>query len=83
MKITQLSREAQAGLYRWANEVLDDELAMDSIGSVPQEWAWICILLRQSEDKPEWFPKGKSATIQVIEDHLYREARAAMRAAKS
>jgi hypothetical protein len=37
-------------------------------------WAWITFLLRAAPDRADWFPKGKWATIQVIEDQLLRLA---------
>jgi hypothetical protein len=32
--------------------------------------AWLVLLLKRCEDRPEWFPKGKWATIQHIEKQL-------------
>jgi hypoxanthine phosphoribosyltransferase len=49
-------------------------MLFDGIGSLETEWAWIVFQLRVAEDRPEWFPKGKSATIQIIEKWLYDEA---------
>jgi hypothetical protein len=40
----------------------------------PMPWVWITFQLRVAEDRPEWFPKGKFATIQVIEQWLYEES---------
>jgi len=74
MKLSWLSTEAQEGLLQWAEFEHNDELLFDSIGSAPEEWAWICFQLRAAVDKPEWFPKGKWATIQVIEQFLLDEA---------
>jgi hypothetical protein len=73
MKFDRLSPETQAGLRLWA-KWNDDELLFEGIGSSPEHWAWVVFLLRVAEDRPEWFPKGKSATIQVIEQWLYEEA---------
>ena len=78
MKIEMLSSETQAGLRLWANDALGDELVFDGNASAPEFWAWICFLLWSTDDKPEWFPKGKSATIQVIEMRLLREALAVL-----
>lgn len=80
MKIDQLSTAAADGLVKWAEFQYGDELFFDGIGGLPQEWAWVCFQLRVADDKPEWFPKGKSATIQVIEMSLYDEATAERRA---
>jgi hypothetical protein len=79
MKITQLSITAADGLIRWAEHQHGDSLFFDGIGSIPEQWAWVCFQLRVADDKPEWFPKGKSATIQVIEQALYEAARAEKR----
>ena len=76
MKIDHFSVEARAGLRRWACEALDDELAFDGIASLPEHWAWMWFLLREAEDRPEWFPKGKFATLQFLEQRLVEEARA-------
>jgi hypothetical protein len=54
--------------------VLLDELALDGIST--ERWAWILLLLKESQDQPDWFPKGKWATIQFLETQLIHEARA-------
>ena len=72
--MNQLSTEAQDGLRRWAAAVFNDEMALDDIGGIPAAWAWVCFLLRESADLPEWFPKGKWATTQFIEAILAGEA---------
>ena len=74
MRIEILSREAQDGLRQWAKTVEDDELLFDGIST--ENWAWMWFRLRSAEDRPAWFPKGKSATLQFIEEQLLREARA-------
>jgi hypothetical protein len=74
MKIDTLSHEAQEGIRRWAKDVYGDDLMFDAIASMPAHWAWLTFLLRYSEDRPEWFPKGKFATIQIIEQKLADEA---------
>ena len=74
MKIDKLSAIAQEGLRKWATFQHDDALLFDAIASLPQEWAWICFQLGAAEDNPEWFPKGKWATIQFIQQVLVEEA---------
>jgi hypothetical protein len=74
MKFDRLSNQTREGLRQWALWQHDDDMLFDAIGSSPEYWAWICFQLRVAEDRPEWFPKGKSATIQVIEDWLNAEA---------
>lgn len=81
MKIELLSMQAQAGLRCFCDCVFGDELMADSIASLPENWAWLWMRLREAEDKPEWFPKGKWATLQVIEQILVEEARESLRAA--
>lgn len=36
----------------------------------PERMAWLVLLLKKCEDRPEWFPHGKWATIQNIEKQL-------------
>ena len=36
----------------------------------PQVWAFLFFQLREAEDRPEWFPKGKWSTIQKLETLL-------------
>jgi hypothetical protein len=74
VKFDRLSPETQAGLRLWAIWQHNDEMLFDGIGSDPEHWAWLCWQLRVAEDRPEWFPKGKFATILVIENWLYDEA---------
>jgi hypothetical protein len=74
MRIEMLSREAQHGLSLWANHAHRDELLFDDNASAPEFWSWICYQLQASQDRPEWFPKGKSATIQAIQSRLLEEA---------
>jgi hypothetical protein len=38
-------------------------------------WARYWFMLREAEDRPEWFPSGKWATLQAIESVLCQEAR--------
>ncbi len=35
-----------------------------------ERMAWLLLLLKKCEDLPEWFPKGKWATIQDIESQV-------------
>jgi len=74
MKIEMLSREAQDGLHRWAKAAHGDELLFNANASTPELWSWICYQLQASQDRPEWFPKSKWATIQAIQSRLLEEA---------
>jgi hypothetical protein len=74
MKLSKLSNEAADGLVKWAEYEHQDSLFFDGIGSLPAEWAWVHFQLKVAEDRPEWFPKGKWATIQAIEMFLTAEA---------
>lgn len=76
MKLDYLSTLAQHGLRAWAIAVHKDEMLFDSIASSPREWAWMWFQLRRAEDREEWFPKGKWATLQVIELFLDNDIRA-------
>lgn len=44
----------------------------------PERIAWLVYVLRGLTDRPEWFPRGKWATIQFLEAQLLEcaEARA-------
>jgi len=75
MKFSRLSEETQEGLRRWAKDQLWDESFWDGIDSSPADWAFAWFRLRVAEDRPRWFPRGKWATLQVIEDFLLAEAR--------
>ncbi len=33
---------------------------------LPESWAWLWFQLRAAEDRPEWFPSGKWATLQHL-----------------
>ncbi len=39
-----------------------------------EQMAWAFFLLRTVPDKPEYFPKGKWASIQVLEEQLHKHA---------
>lgn len=41
----------------------------------PERMAWAVLILRELEDRPAWFPKGKWATIQAIEAQLVEQAK--------
>ena len=77
-----LSSEAQAGLREWAIWQHNDEALFDeSDNDTPWAWAWTVFQLRVAKDLPEWFPKGKSATIQIIESWIYEQVNSARREA--
>ena len=40
-----------------------------------ERMAWIVLVLRKLEDKDEWFPRGKWATIQSVEAQLETAAK--------
>jgi hypothetical protein len=73
MRLDDFSQEAQEGLRAWAKDVLLDEMALE--GTSSEYWAWVLLLLKATEDQPDWFPKGKWATLQVLETKLLDEAR--------
>ena len=74
MKLELLSTETQHGLRDWASYQHADEMLFDDIGGVPTSWAWLLLQLKVAEDRPEWFPHGKWATLQYIEKLLLAEA---------
>jgi hypothetical protein len=76
MKLSDLSPATQDGLRLWSKWMWGDSMALDDINGIPAGWAWVWFLLREAEDRPEWFPKGKSATLQIIEGKLIEEAKA-------
>jgi len=49
-----------------------------SIEESPARMAWIVLLLKATKDKPGWFPQGKWATIQDIEQQLSEAAQQQM-----
>ena len=76
MKLEDLLPRTQDGLFKWAQFEHGDDMFFDGIGSIPEQWAWVWFQLRAAEDRPEWFPSGKWATLQAIEAFLDEEARA-------
>ena len=40
-----------------------------------ERMAWIVLILKKLEDKEEWFPRGKWATIQSIWEQLEKAAK--------
>lgn len=78
MRISLLSEPDQAGLRNWAEHVHGDSLALDGISDIPAAWAWVWFLLRETEDRPEWFPHGKARIMDIIESSLKLEARMEM-----
>ncbi len=74
MKIDRLNSLAQQGIRNFCRDIHGDEMIPDAISSLPEQWAWLWFQLREAEDKLDWFPKGKYATLQYIESHLIDEA---------
>jgi hypothetical protein len=66
ISLREFSRDTQDGLkalcLRYELWELDTQL--------PEWWAALAFILRQAPDDPEFFPKGKWATIQQIERRL-------------
>ena len=75
MTLEDFSQETQDGFVRWAVFRHHDDLLFEAIGAEPREWAWIYFQLEIAEDRAEWFPKGKWATLQVFHEHLTELAR--------
>lgn len=54
-----------------AAEGIGKALDQDVYGvETAERMAWLVLLLKKCEDRPEWFPRGKWATIQEIERQL-------------
>jgi hypothetical protein len=75
MKLENFSPETQHGLIRWAIWEHNDDLLFDAIASTPEAWAWIYFQLYVAENRSEWFPKGKSATLQFLHQRLSEQAK--------
>ncbi len=66
-----LSREAREGIIlALATVDFGDLFSWVSL----ERAAWMFFVLRSLPDRPEWFPKGKWATLQEIERQLDKEA---------
>ena len=76
MRLSILSDPDQLGLRKWAEHQYGDTLALEGIDTIPAAWAWVWFVLREAEDRPEWFPHGKVALLEVIEANLTVEAQA-------
>jgi hypothetical protein len=73
--IERFSQETQAGLHRWAHDMWGADLALIGNNDSILAWGWLYFLLRESTDRPEWFPKGKWAIVQILERWLIEAAR--------
>lgn len=74
MKLDSLNQLSQQGLRKWGQDKHGDEMLFEGI--TVENWAWLWFQLRESEDRAEWFPSGKWATIQFIEERLAYQAKA-------
>jgi hypothetical protein len=66
--VVSISAEAAAGLTRIG---IGDFYEAET----PERMAWISLILARLEDRPEWFPRGKWATIQNIDRQLAEVAK--------
>jgi len=46
---------------------------------LPERMAWVILVLQELEDRPEWFPHGKWATIQSLGEQVQAAAQAVAR----
>jgi hypothetical protein len=76
MMMRNFSEEAQTGIRLFCLDVHGDELMAEDWGAASEAWAWLAVRLRVAQDRQQWFPKGKWATIQYIEELLLEEAKA-------
>ncbi len=58
----------QNGLRKFLEDTSDNPDRL-YIGT-PENWAWLFFQLRAADDRPEWFPSGKWATLQRLESLL-------------
>lgn len=63
MSDVSMSKSAAQGI---ANALDQDVYEVETV----ERMAWLVLLLKKCEDRPEWFPRGKWATIQSIERQL-------------
>jgi hypothetical protein len=75
MNTGKLSISAQDGLRLLGKKWENDELLFECLNNDNEAWAWWWFRLREMEDREEWFPKGKWATLQRIEKILSEEAK--------
>ena len=61
--MAELLPKTQEGIWRF---IEDSGMSPGGLGS----WKAFIAHLREAEDRPEWFPSGKWATIQRIESLL-------------
>jgi hypothetical protein len=80
--ISELSMLAQGGIEKFCVEKDLQEL-FASAKHDPQACAWLMFLLRAAVDIDKWFPRGKWATIQVLEVALDRAANKELQGIKS
>lgn len=74
MKMERFSPQTQDGLRLWCQEAHGVEPSWLNNLKSPDDWAWLYFLLKASEDRVEWFPRGKWATLQHLESILLEEA---------
>lgn len=69
MSTVSLSNSAADGIGKALNQ---DVFGVETA----ERMAWLVLLLKKREDLPEWFPRGKWATIQHIESQVDAAANA-------
>lgn len=81
MTINHLLPVTRQGLRAFCEHFHGHASVLDS--GAAEQWAWLTFQLSQAPDKEEWFPSGKWATIQRIQDLLAMEAKESLEAAVS
>lgn len=72
-------KKTRDGIAKFCEDTQNEQLARREGGLLydqdAKEMAWLWFKLRVAEDKPEWFPSGKWATLQHMSDFLEQEAK--------
>lgn len=72
--LSKLSYVARAAIKDYCSAHNLSELCEGSTHDA-QSCAWLYFLLRQAPDYAEWFPRGKWATLQVLEASIDEQAK--------
>lgn len=74
--LSQFNPVTQQGLKNFCGYFHGHTAVLDS--GTPESWAWLVCQLQQAADREDWFPSGKWATIQAIQDRLSMLAKASL-----
>lgn len=74
MKMERFSPKVQDGLRLWCQEAHGAEPSWLDNMTKAVDWAWVYFLLLASENRMEWFPYGKAATLSHLAQQLIEAA---------